>query len=104
MKSPTQNNIVHEPNKKQEGNVTTECNEATFPSSGHLDSHQSLPSLGAHAQASFPSPPEPQQHVFFPPLPCAPSFEPPLRVSSLISLHALHPTPLGLVEAACRTP
>ena len=61
---------------------TTECNEATFPSSGHRDSPPSLLSLGVHAQASSPSPPCTQQHASFPPLPCAPFLQPPLYVSS----------------------
>jgi hypothetical protein len=82
---------------------TTEYNEATFPSSRHRDSPPSLPSLGAHAQASSPSPPYTQQHASFPLLSCAPFLLPPLCVSSLISQDAPHPIPSGLVEAACLT-
>ena len=44
---------------------TTECNEATFPFLGHRDSPPSLLSLGAHTQASSPSPPCTQQHTSF---------------------------------------
>ena len=72
-------------NKPQDQQVieTTECNEATFPFSGHRDSPPSLLSLGVHAQVSSPSPPCTQQHASFPPLPCAPFF-------SLLSVSLLH--------------
>ena len=65
---------------------TTECNEATFPSSGHRDSPPSLLSLGVHAQASSPSPPGTQQHASFPPLPYAPFSASSPHLFSIISL------------------
>jgi hypothetical protein len=71
---------------------TTECNEATFPSSGHRDSPPSLPSLGAHAQASSQSPPCTQQYISFPPLPCASFLELSLCVTSPSSPCPLPPT------------
>jgi hypothetical protein len=63
LQNPILDNVVHEKNQR-----TTKCSDATFPSSGYRDSSPSLPLLGAHAQASTPSPPCTQQHAFFPPL------------------------------------
>ena len=74
---------------------TTECNEATFPSSGHRDSPPSMPSLAAHAQAFSPSPPYVKQHASFPPLPCAPFLEPrdsPLGIGILEPQELYHRT------------
>src|SRR5579859_1302789 len=80
---------------------TTGCNEATFPSSVHRDSPPSLPSLGAHAQASSPSPPFEQQLSSFAPPLCAPFLQPPPSVPSHTSLETDHASPSVRHESLC---
>jgi hypothetical protein len=80
---------------------TTECNEAIFPSSGHRNSPPSLPSLGAHAQASSQSPPCTQQYISFPPLPCASFLELSLCVTSPSSPCHLPPTATVSASTPC---
>ena len=76
---------------------TTACNEATSPSSKHLDSPPLLLWHDKHAQASAPSPPYAHLPASFAVLLAAPFLLPPPGVSS-------PPSPAALLPTSCISP